>query len=74
MKGTGEGVTAPSVAQRTAGLEGWDSDRLRSPVVPERDGLCSHRKRALGSGQMCVSQVMWGRNSVSMQLPCVVGE
>ena len=49
MNGTKGGVTDPSVAQRTAGPPDWDRDRLRSPVVPERDGLCSSQA---GKGQL----------------------
>ena len=55
MNGTEGGVTDPSVAQRTAGPPDWDRDRLRSPVVPERDGLCSHCRIVLSSGQMGIS-------------------
>ena len=74
MKGTEGGVTAPSVAQRTAGPPDQDRDRLRSSVVPERDGLCSHCRIVLGSGQTGVSQVMWGKDNASMQLHHVMAE
>ena len=40
---------------KTAGPPDQNRDRLRSPVVPERDGLCSHCRVVLSSGQMGIS-------------------